>query len=217
MTLFLKKTEPIFETTTQEHILNIPEQTVRKMVDFFIDDEFDEYRKPETICIKQPSTDDPNDFVIIPDNEKAEISKLLLKTDIKIKDNFKWKKQKNRKPYRKLRKKENLRDALDVALTDIQTVNYNDNTSLDDVETVDYNNDTSVTDLVPVQKLKTIKEDENFDIKVIETVQRVAVCDDDDDDVEFSKRRPLHPRDRLKRSEKKYLQILPKKRINTKK
>ena len=99
-----------------------------------------------------------------------------------------------------------MQDALDVALADIQTVNYNDNTSLDDVETVDYNNDTSVTDLVPVQKLKTIKEDENFDIKVIETVQRVAVCDDDDDDdVEFSKRRPLHPRDRLKRSEKKYL------------
>ena len=147
-----------------------------------------------------------NQALMTNDNEKAEISKLLLKTDIKIKDNFKWKKQKNRKPYRKLRKKENLRDALDVALADIQTVNYNDNTSLDDVETVDYNNDTSVTDLVPVQKLKTIKEDENFDIKVIETVQRVAVCDDDDDDdVEFSKRRPLHPRDRLKRSEKKYL------------
>ena len=39
------------------------------------------------------------------DNEKAEISKLLLKTDIKIKDNFKWKKQKNRKPNRKLIKK----------------------------------------------------------------------------------------------------------------
>ena len=59
-TVFKKtKTEPIFETTTQEHILNIPEQTVRKMVDFFIDDdEFDEYKKPETICIKQPSTDD---------------------------------------------------------------------------------------------------------------------------------------------------------------
>ena len=77
---------------------------------------------------------------------------------------------------------------------------------MDDLETADSSNDTSVTDLVPVQKLKTIKEDENFDIKVIETVQRVAVCDDDDDDdVEFSKRRPLHPRDRLKRSEKKYL------------
>ena len=76
------------------------------MVDIFIDDdEFDEYKKPETICIRQPSTDDQKDFVIIPDNEKAEISKSLLKTDIKIKDNFKWKKQKNRKPNRKLIKK----------------------------------------------------------------------------------------------------------------
>ena len=85
---------------------------------------------------------------------------------------------------------------------------------MDEVETVDYNNDTSVTDLVPVQKLKTIKEDENFDIEVIKTVQRVAVSDDDDDDdVEFSKQRPLHPRDRLKRSEKKYLEILPKKEL----
>ena len=46
-------------------------------------------KKPETIRIKQQSTDDRNDFVIIPDNEKAEISKLLLKTDIQIKDSFK--------------------------------------------------------------------------------------------------------------------------------
>ena len=36
-----------------------------------------------------------NDFVIIPDNEKAKISNLLLKTDIQIRDNLKWKK--NRK------------------------------------------------------------------------------------------------------------------------
>ena len=104
------------------------------------------------------------------DNEKAEISKLLLKTDIKIKDNFKWKKQKNRKPYRKLRKKENLRDALDVALADIQTVNYNDNTSLDDLETVNYNNDTSVIDLVPIRKLKTIKKDEKKFHFILENV-----------------------------------------------
>ena len=46
-------------------------------------------KKPEAIRIKQQSTDDRNDFVIIPDNEKAEISKLLLKTDIQIKDSFK--------------------------------------------------------------------------------------------------------------------------------
>ena len=137
---------------------------------------------------------------------------MLLKTDIQIKDNLKWKKQKNRKPYRKLITKENLQDALDVALADIQTVNYNDDTSLDDLETVDYNSDTSVTELVPVRKLKAIKDDENNNIEVIKMVQRVVISDDNDDnDDEFLKQTPLHPRDRLKRSEKKYLQILPKK------
>ena len=81
---------------------------------------------------------------------------------------------------------------------------------MDDIETVDYNN-------VPVRKLKTIKEDENDDIEVIKTVQRVVISDDDDDDDEdddndeFFKQTLLHPRDRLKRSEKKYLQMLPKK------
>ena len=64
--------------------------------------------------------------------------------------------QKNRKPYRKLIAKENLQDALDVALADIETINYNDDTSFDDLETVDFNNVTSVTDLVLVRKLKTI-------------------------------------------------------------
>ena len=213
-TVFKKiKTEPIFETTPQENIPNIPEQSVPKMEDFCIDDdEFDEYKKPETISVKQQSTDDRNDFVIIPDNKKAKISKLLLKTGIQIKDNLKWKKQENRKSYRKLITKENLQDALDVALANIQTVNYNDDTSLDDLETVGYNNDTSVTDLVLVQKLETIKEDESDDIEVIKRVQRVVISNDDDDnDVEFLKQMPLYPRDRLKRSEKKYSQILPKK------
>ena len=46
-TVFKKiKTEPIFETTPEEIIPNIPEQTVPKMEDFFIDDdEFDRYQK----------------------------------------------------------------------------------------------------------------------------------------------------------------------------
>ena len=84
------KTEPIFETTPQENISSILEQTVPKTEDFFLDDdEFDEYKKSETISIKQRRTDDQNDFVIIPDNEKAEISKSLLKTDIQIKGNLK--------------------------------------------------------------------------------------------------------------------------------
>ena len=73
---------------------------------------------------------------------------------------------------------------------------------MDDFETVGYNNDTSVTDLVQVGKLKTIKEDENSDMQVIKTVQKVVISDgDDDNDVEFLKETPLHPRDRLKRSD----------------
>ena len=53
-TVFQKiKTEPSFEITPQENITNIPEQSVPKMEDFFIDDdEFDEYEKLETISIK---------------------------------------------------------------------------------------------------------------------------------------------------------------------
>ena len=83
---------------------------------------------------------------------------------------------------------------------------------MDDLETVEYNNDTSVTDLVPVRKLKKIKEDENDDIEFTKTVQRAVISNDDgDNDVEFLKQMPLHPRDRLKHSEKKYLQILSKK------
>ena len=59
-TVFRKiKTEPIFETIPQENIPNVPEESVPKTEDFFIDDdEFDEYKKPETTSFKQPSTDD---------------------------------------------------------------------------------------------------------------------------------------------------------------
>ena len=97
-------------------------------------------------------------------------------------------KTEKQKIIQKIIKNENLQDALDVALADIQTVNYNDNTSLDDLETVDYENSASVTDLVLVGKLKTIKEDENDDIEVIKMVQRVIISNDnDDDDVEFLK------------------------------
>ena len=90
---------------------------------------------------------------------------------------------------------------------------------MDDLETVRCHNDTSVTDLVPVRKLKTIKEDENDDTEFIQTAKRVVISDynddddddDDDGDVEFLKQAPLHPRDRLKCPEKKHLKILPKK------
>ena len=101
----LNANDQISKNTT-DNVFNLLPQVKQQTDDFFIDDdEFDEYKKAEAISIKQPSTDDWNDFVIILDNEKAEISKSLLKKGIKIKGNFKCKKQKNRKPYRKLIKK----------------------------------------------------------------------------------------------------------------
>ena len=48
-----------------------------------------------------------------------------------------------------------------MVVSDIQTVDYNNDTSLDDLETFDYNNDTSITDLVPIKKLEIIDEENN--------------------------------------------------------
>ena len=75
-------------------------------------------------------------------------------------------KNKNRKPYRKPITKAKLEDALDFALTNLRTVDYNNNTSMDDLETVDYYNNTSVRDLVPVKY--EIKDEENR-LETIET------------------------------------------------
>ena len=69
------------------------------------------------------------------------------------------KKKNNRKPSRKPITKAKLEDALDFALTDLRTVDYNNNTSMDDLETVDYNNNISVRDLVPVKY--EIKDEED--------------------------------------------------------
>ena len=99
---------------------------------------------------------------MISDDDEAKTSKSLIKTDIETrnKHNLKWKKKKNRKPYKKPITKQNLRDALDFAFVDLETVDYNNDTRLDDLnnlETVDYNNDTSITDLVHIKKLETVK------------------------------------------------------------
>ena len=104
----LNANDQIFKNTT-DNFFNLPSLVQRQLndtvlkKDFIIDDDkFDEYKKPATICIKQPNNDDRNNFVINPENEKIEISKSLLKAHIQIKDKFKWKNQKNRKPYKKL-------------------------------------------------------------------------------------------------------------------
>ena len=157
--------QPIIQPTPPEIIPNV----VLKTKDFFIDDdEFDSFKMPEptTINIGQPKDENYDDLVMIYDDDEAKISKSLIKTDIEIKNknNLKWKKNKTRKPYKKLIAKQNLQDALDFAFNDLETVDYNNDTkldNLDDLETVDYNNDTSITDLVPIKKLQTIKEEDD--------------------------------------------------------
>lgn len=84
----------------------------------------------------------------------------------KIIQNENKSKNKNRKLYRKPITKAKLEDALDFALTNLRTVDYNNNTSMDDLETVDYYNNTSVRDLVPVKY--EIKDEENR-LETIET------------------------------------------------
>ena len=141
---------------------------------------------------------------MISDDDEAKISKPLIKTDIEIKNksNLKWKKNKNRKPYKKPITKQNLQDALDFAVNNLETVDYNNDTrldDLDDLETVDFNNDTSITALVPIKKLETIKEDDEEDgLQILKTVN-CATISQDNDDIKFIKKTHLHPRERLKR------------------
>ena len=76
--------------------------------------------------------------------------------------------------------KRELQDALNLAVSDLQTVDYNNDASLDDLETVDYNNDTSITDLAHIKKLETIDEgnDEEDGLQVIITVNSINIIDD---------------------------------------
>ena len=119
---------------------------------------------------------------------------------------------KKRKPYKKPITKQNPQDALNSAVSYLQTV--------------DYNNDTSITDLVPTKKLETTDEenDEEDGLQVIKTVNSINITNDDNDEVNFIKKTPLNPRDRLKRlsknqlirnqtDQKKYAQILPQKKL----
>ena len=76
--------QPKVQPTPPEIVPNV----VPKTEDFFIDyDEFDSFKKPETttINIDQPKDENYDDLVMISDNDEAEISKSLIKTDIEIK------------------------------------------------------------------------------------------------------------------------------------
>ena len=99
-----KKTikQPITQPTPPEIIPNI----VSKTKDLFIEDDLtDSFKKhePTTINIDQRNDENQDDLVIISEDDEAKISKSLVKTDIEIKNknNLKWKKDKNRKPYKK--------------------------------------------------------------------------------------------------------------------
>ena len=110
--------------------------------------------------------------------------------------------EKKQKQQKTIKKKKNLQDALDFVFTNLETVDYNNDTrldDLDDLETVYYNNDTSITDVAPIKNLETIKEedDEEDGLQIIKTVN-YATISDDDDDVKFIKKAPSHPRENLK-------------------
>ena len=135
----------------------------------------------------------------------------LIKTDIEIKNknNSKWRKNKNRKPCKKPITKPNLQDALDFAVNDLETVDYNNDTrpiDLDDLETVDYNNDTSITDLVLMKKIEIIKEEDDQEdgLQIIKTVNYATITNENYD-IKFIKKTPLHPREMLKGLSKKNL------------
>ena len=105
-----------------------------------------------TINIGQPKDENCDNLVMISYDDEAKSSKSLLKLKIK---NLKWKKNKNRKPYKKPITKQNLQDALDFVFNDLETVDYSNDTrpdDLDNLETVDFNNDTSITELIPIKK-----------------------------------------------------------------
>ena len=66
---------------------------------------------------------------------------------------------------------------------------------LDNLEIVDYNNDTSITDLAPIKKLETIKEEDykGDGLQILKTVNYVTISNDNDD-IKFIKKAPVHSR-----------------------
>ena len=120
----------IFQPPPKENIPNIPTE------DIYIDDDVTSLTETETkIDIGKPNFDGDN-ITMIPNNDKAEIKKSLLQTTIDIKN----KKNTTITP-------DYLQESIGKAVSDLETVDYNNDTSIDDLETVDYNNDTTVADL----------------------------------------------------------------------
>ena len=92
MTLCLKKSwNNLIQPTPPEIIPNIDLKTEDLFVD---DDNFDSFKKPELKIETGQPKDENDDLVMISDDDEAEISKSLIKTEIgiKSKNSLKWKK-----------------------------------------------------------------------------------------------------------------------------
>ena len=148
----------IFQPPPKENIPNIP------INDNYIYHDFTSLPKPETkIDIGKPNF---NEITMIPNNGKAEIKKYLLQSTIDIKN----KKNAALTP-------EYLQENIGKAVSDLETVDYNNDTSIDALETVDYNNDTTAADLFEPELETTEEGDENKnlfeDVKFVKTAYNI--------------------------------------------
>ena len=148
----------IFQPPPKENIPNIP------INDNYIYHDFTSLPKPETkIDIGKPNF---NEITMIPNNGKAEIKKYLLQSTIDIK---------NKKNAALI--PDYLQENIGKAVSDLETVDYNNDTSIDALETVDYNNDTTAADLFEPELETTEEGDENKnlfeDVKFVKTAYNI--------------------------------------------
>ena len=89
-----------------------------------------------------------------------------------------------------------LQESIGKAVSDLEMVDYNNDTSIDDLETVDYNNDTTIANLFE-PKLETIEEgDENKnlseDVKFVKTVYNIS----DDENKHDNKKKKIRTKNK---------------------
>ena len=153
-----KKT--IFQPPPKENIFNIPTE------DIYIDDDFTSLIKSETKIDTGKPNFDGDSITMTPNIDKAEIKKYLLQTTIDIKN----KKNTTITP-------DYLQEGTGKAVSDLETVDYNNDTSIDALETVDYNNDTTAADLFEPELETTEEGDENKnlfeDVKFVKTAYNI--------------------------------------------
>ena len=118
---------------------------------------------------------------MIPNNDKAEIKKSLLQTTVDIKN----KKNTTITP-------DYPHESIGKAVSDLETVDYNNDTSIGDLGMVDYNNDTTVADLFE-PKLETIEEGDEHknlfeDVTFVKTVYNIS---DDENKHDKKKKKTL--------------------------